>query len=678
MNIKLFSDTKILADHQPLPVLLAAADLARDLKKTCLLSSDEGKRRGEAGICGGICLKEGRQEKECYRIYVEGNRLICEASGDMGFIYGIYAISREVLGIQNFWFWNDQEIHAKDFREVADSYEVISKPFAVRLRGWFINDEVLLHTWQVDRRREGPWEMALETLLRCGGNMVIPGTDKNSRMNRKLAFDRGLYLTHHHAEPLGAEMFARAYPDLVPSYAQYSEKYRKLWEEAIQEQKGHKVVWNIGFRGQGDTPFWENDPSYSTPASRGELISCLIRLQYDMVKEADPEAVCCTNLYGETMELYQDGWLKLPQDVIHIWADNGFGKMVSRRQENHNPRIPALPREGAGGRHGIYYHVSFYDLQAANHMTMLPNPPSFVKKELEEVLRRGMEDYWLVNCSNIKPHVYYLDFLSLLWREGDGDIDVHLKAYIQAYYGGGHGQEIAACFREYFGSALSYGPHEDDHAGEQFANHVCRIIISQYMRDKSKAARELLWAVKEDTLAGQIKWYGELCQEGKQKSRKFLRRCQETWAALEGREQELFEDSLLLQARIYAHCYGGACLAMEGLQAALEGDYRRAFYLAGKGRKEYLAANQAMRSREHGKWHGFYANECLTDMKQTAWVLEGLMSYLRNLGDGPHFYQWQRDFLYSEEDRRVMLVMNMENHLKDLELFGLMEEKWGD
>ena len=85
-----------------------------------------------------------------------------------------------------------------------------------------------------------------------------------------------------------------------------------------------------------------------------------------------------------------------------------------------------------------------------------------------------------------------------------------------------------------------------------------------------------------------------------------------------------------------------------------------------------------MRDREHGKWHDFYANECLTDIKQTAWVLEGLMSYIRNLGDGPHFYLWQREFLYSEEDRRVVLVCNMENHLKDLELYELMEERYGD
>lgn len=61
--------------------------------------------------------------------------------------------------------------------------------------------------------------------------------------------------------------------------------------------------------------------------------------------------------------------------------------------------------------------------------------------------------------------------------------------------------------------------------------------------------------------------------------------------------------------------------------------------------------------------------------RQTAWVLEGFMSYVRNLGDGPRFYRWQREFLYPEEDKRVMLVMNMENHLRDEELFALMEAR---
>ena len=51
------------------------------------------------------------------------------------------------------------------------------------------------------------------------------------------------------------------------------------------------------------------------------------------------------------------------------------------------------------------------------------------------------------------------------------------------------------------------------------------------------------------------------------------------------------------------------------------------------------------------------------------------MGYVRSLGDGPHYFSWQRDFLYSAEDREVILVMNMENHLKDHELFELMKEQ---
>ena len=138
-------------------------------------------------------------------------------------------------------------------------------------------------------------------------------------------------------------MFVQAYPELEPKFSLYPEKFRTLWQQAIDRQKNTPTVWNIGFRGQGDKPFWEDDPQYDTPEKRGALISSLIREQYDLVKHSDPHAVCCTNLYGETMELYQQGCLDLPDEVIKIWADNGFGKMVSRRQGNSNPRVPALP-----------------------------------------------------------------------------------------------------------------------------------------------------------------------------------------------------------------------------------------------------------------------------------------------------------------------------------------------
>ncbi len=647
----------------------AVNSLKRDFEKSFLLSGQNGAE---------IRLLRGPQSQECFCLAAANGRLEIRASDELGFIYGVYEISRSLLGIQNFWFWNDQKIIPKEGIDISDDYRFQSKPYAVRYRGWFVNDEVLLRTWSLNRNPEKPWEMVFEALLRCGGNMVIPGTDADSRHYRGLASAMGLYITHHHAEPLGAEMFAQAYPKLTPSYSKYPDKFQRLWREAIRKQKNMKVIWNLGFRGQGDYPFWLNDPQYQTPESRGGLISKIIRTQYDMVRREVPGAVCCTNLYGEIMELYRGGFLKLPEDVIRIWADNGYGKMVTRRQGNHNPRVPALPEAGEKGKHGIYYHVSFYDLQAGNHITMLPNSPEFVRDELGKVLKRGAKDFWIINCSNVKPHVYFLDFISKIWRDGTADPASHRTEYVSRYFGAENKEKVSACFEAYPRYALSYGGREDEHAGEQFANHAARILVSQYMKDSRKRAEELLWATDAESLEGQIVWYRGLCGEARKGYAEYLRKCESVSACLLGDAQRLFRDSLLLQVKIYFYCFSGAYLVCQSLLLAIKKDFQRAFYVAGKARDDYRRANLAMRDREHGKWHNFYANECLTDVKQSAWVLEGLMSYLRNLGDGPHFYKWQRDFLYSEENRRVMLILNLENHLKDDELFELMKEKWDE
>ena len=649
------------------PVKRAADDLARDI----------GKRFLSDGAGDSIRLVNSRMEPELFQLVSGRSELLVYAADELGFIYGLYEISRRFLGVRDFWFWMDQDIRPRGPAVVPEDFSFASAPSAVRWRGWFINDEVLLHAWSLDGNKDMPWEMALETLLRCGGNMVIPGTDQNSVRYRPLAAARGLYITHHHAEPLGAEMFARAYPELEASYDLYPDKFHGLWQESIRAQKDNKVIWNLGFRGQGDRPFWKDDPGYSTDELRGRLLSKLIRAQYDMVKAQDPNAVCCTNLYGEIMELSRKGFLKLPEDVIRIWADNGYGKMVSRRQGNHDPRVPSLPEKNADGLHGIYYHVSFYDLQAANHMTLLPSPPETVEAELKRAMERGAGYFWIINSSNIRPHVYYLDLIAELWRKGAVSPKQHCREYAERYYGADAGGTVAECIEHYFRSAVKYGVYDDNLAGEQFTNHVPRMLVTQYMRDSSSAARDLIWMADRPALREQAALYKEKCREGVKQYGLHLRTCLSAGMTLKKPGRTVFEDSLLMQAKLLAHVWQGAMYVCESLEFAFEGDFQKAFYLAGKAKREYEAGNRAMREREHGKWRDFYRNECLTDVKQTAWVLDAFMGYLRCLGDGPHYYGWQREFLYAEKDRRVMLITNMENHLKNDELFRLMDESWG-
>ena len=373
-----------------------------------VLERDRDRVFVESGLPAStiVLLPEQTDIPEQFRIVVAKDRIEIRADDDLGFIYGILYLSEHYLGIRPFWFYMDQQIRQRKCVEIQEN-SYVSKPFAVRYRGWFINDEVLMMQWKYNENGVDGWKIGLETLLRCGGNMVIPVTDEMSRRNRRLAADMGLWITHHHAEPLGAEMFVRAYPGVSPDFLKHEELFYRLWEKAVIEQKDDHVVWNLCFRGQGDMPFWAYDQTgqFDTPKKRGRLIGDVIKKQYDLVKKHVQNPVCCTNLYGEIMELYEQGYLELPQDIIKVRADNGYGKMVTRRQNNHNPRIPSMPDPEEKSPQGIYYHVSFYDLQAANHITMLPNSVEFVDGELNQVLENGGNDFWVVNCSNIRPHV---------------------------------------------------------------------------------------------------------------------------------------------------------------------------------------------------------------------------------------------------------------------------------
>ncbi len=665
-------NTVFLAEQDLLtpPVRAALAALARDRDKVFAKTEAPGApvRLAADPAC----------RAEAYTLAAGGGALALTAGDDLGFVYGLYEISRRFFGVQPFWFWLDQAFAPRAAAAVAEDFSFVSAPFKVRWRGWFLNDETLLMGWQLDRRPEGPWEMAFEALLRLGGNLVIPGTDADARRYRDTAARMGLAITHHHAEPLGAEMFARAYPDLAPSFDAHPDAFRALWRQAIEEQRGLRVVWNLGFRGQGDRPFWEEDPQYNTPEKRGALISALIREQYDLVRAADPGAPCCTNLYGETMELWRQGLLALPGDVIKIWADNGYGKMVSRRQGNHDPRLPALPEPGQPGPHGLYYHVSFYDLQAASHLTPLANSAEFVAQELTAALKAGVRDYWVINASNVKPHTRFLDLIARIWRDGQADAAAATQGYAADYYGPAAAPAVAACLEGYAKAAVAYAPHEDARAGDQFYHHVPRMLIHAFMTDRAAPAEGLRWLCDLPSLGDQVAWCAVRYAEAADNYAACERQCQAAEAALTGAPAVLFADSVGLNAALCANWAEGALSVCCALAAGLEGRWADAFYAAGRAKRAYAASVEALFAREHGKWVGFYENECQTDLRQTVRFCTALMAFLRMQGDGPHETDWMRQYGDSAADRRVMLLLNTRPHPDDDALWRLMEQQRGD
>ena len=181
-------------------------------------------------------------------------------------------------------------------------------------------------------------------------------------------------------------------------------------------------------------------------------------------------------------------------------------------------------------------------------------------------------------------------------------------------------------------------------------------------------------------LKEQVAYYLNQIRDAVPRYRALADRVESAAIQARGRGQDdaamLIEDSIGVAVNIYRHCVQASVLVCRSLLAAYDDDLRHAFYYAGLAREQFTAGDHAMRNQEHGKWAGFWSNDCLTDVKQSAWVCTQLMGFLRCIGDGPHYVQWKRDFTYPAGEKDVWVIMNMENHENDDEIFAAMKAQW--
>ena len=620
-----------------------------------------------------------RPEAFCFRFQQINEKWILNIIGydDLGLIYGLLHYSQQYLGIDPFWFWGDLDVEQKS-EVLIPTIDYVSKEQLVKYRGWFVNDEVCLIGWKEEYPpSKEVWYPVFEALLRCGGNMVIPGTDlPKSGIHAELAAEMGLWVTHHHAEPLGAEMFLRAYTGKKPSYKEHPDLFEALWTEAIQKQKDQNIVWVLSFRGQGDAPFWQYDPEFDTPEKRGAMISKVVHRQYEMLCDAIEQPVCSMALYGEISELYKQGHIHVPDEIMKIWADNGYGKMVSRRQGNENYRIPSLPTENDSGEHGIYYHVTFHDLQASNHLTMFPSPPQLIKEEIEKSFASGATSYLLLNSGNIRQHLYPLDLVSQLWRYGTVDVEVHLQQFIKRFYLGYH-DEMTKLYKSYFEKTIKYGQNEDDRAGEEFYHHNARKIIGHWLQDRENSPNEkLFWATGEIPFIDQVNWFLEKCLEGLIGWGNLLNKCHKLSLKLSTSDKQRFYDLFVSQVELHVSGCKGFISLCKGYKSFTSQHYPLAFVQVSESIWFYQESLQAFKKSEHGKWNHFYRADWLTNVKSTLYSLEALRKYIRMQGDSPDFFLWYKEYVMPETEKYIYLEKTHRKPLSDDELARKLSEKF--
>ena len=144
--------------------------LNRDIKETFIDSKCQ-----ETNIVINYDLDNTLEGEKYIISFSNENTMILNAKGPLGAVNGLLFISKEFLNIPEFWYWMDWKQN-KEICNKLELKEYVSPSYAVKYRGWFINDEVLFLGGSNSKTDE-LFKMTFESCLRCGGNMIIPGTD---------------------------------------------------------------------------------------------------------------------------------------------------------------------------------------------------------------------------------------------------------------------------------------------------------------------------------------------------------------------------------------------------------------------------------------------------------------------------------------------------------------------
>lgn len=421
-------------------VARAAADVADDIRRIfgtrpqILPSAPPG---GNA-----IVLAESGAGWENYAVESRpGNVLEITGSDSRGVMFGLYRFASDCLGVDPFRFWSGRE-PPKSRERTWDRISIRQGDPSFRFRGWFINDEDFLNGFRPEEngRREIDYpryhacfgtalmDAICETALRAGFNTIVCASyvdilNPDERRLVDVASSRGLFITTHHQEPVGAgaRQLDLHFPEIRgTTYASHPGLWRKAWRTYIAEwAKVPDVIWQLGLRGRGDLPFWTEpgaaprDGGEAEDRRRAALVSRAMSEQLGIIREVlgrRPEHFA-TQLWLESSEFHRRGLLSVPEGTIVMFSDNSPGLKFQGD-------LCAAERLDTSRRFGLYYHLAIVH---GNHRCELV-PPSRTRQVLGDAWGRGARELLLVNVSNVRPFLYTLEAMGEMAR-GIGGFD---------------------------------------------------------------------------------------------------------------------------------------------------------------------------------------------------------------------------------------------------------------
>jgi len=569
------------------------------------------------------------------------SEIVLLAGADMrGTVYAMYEFSEKYLGVDPLYYWTD---HKPLNRERIALPVSLNKQFSApvfKYRGFFINDEDLLTGWAPGEAKDHTgislrvWNKIFETILRLKGNMVAPGTwIFPDEPQIKLAGQRGLILTQHHAIPLGLNV-ARWPKDVPYSYSSHPEILERAWRNAvIAYPPNQEVLWTVGLRGLSDASYAAFDPSVrGSDKALGELITKAIANQMQIVRSLRPDAKFITSLWQEGARLVQQGYLDIPPEVATVWPDTGYGYLQDK----------GLLTAGQGA----YYHVAMMNGRA-NQLTEMV-PVERIDSEFGRYIKAGATHYMLLNTSDIRPvSMTTKAVMDIVWKglppDAAGDSDRFYRQWSSEEFGTKAAAQVSEVYKQYFATPAHLpGEQPALEYGDQYYHTEARRLLLEHMvgaplyslpgqaptwvtpRVFSEPSENPRMQILAEALKGEIQRCGE---------------AQPRWGALWAKavaaeqlvspERRAFYRAHVLTMIAIGRESNRVLLSVaEAVQNAEMGETARARTGVARALEALDEIFKAEANAEYGKWKGWYRGDWLAGIHRTRELVQIFAKHL--------------------------------------------------
>lgn len=590
--------------------------------------------------------------------------VVCLTGADMrGTIYSIYQFSQTVLGVDPMYLWTDKQPEKRTAITLpADFARVYPKP-VFRYRGFFPNDEDLLTGWIPAAKGEQTgislkvWDNVFETILRLKGNMIVPGTwifPDDAQVHA--ATERGLIVNQHHAIPLGMNV-ARWPKDVPYNYSTHPEILERAWTNAVASYKpDEEILWSVGLRGLSDASYATLDPSVrNNDPLLGERVSQAIADQMRIVRAKYPKAEFVTDLWQEGARLMQEGYLKIPPEVMLVWADTGYGDMQDAGKV-------------AAGQ-GAYFHVAMMS-GSANQLSEMVSV-AVIQSELGRYINAGATSYLLVNTSDIRPVAMTT---RALMETAWGGVPTHASNADSDFYhrwsaeefGAKSADELTGIYKDYFaapslrawqgppgvtsaGNAPPLPPANIGPAnigkvprpyGDQYYHSEMRRLILDTLSEHQVIAipsQSPKWtpprvmptgddAMRQANLARDI----EECEAAEPRWDALWNRAVAAESLVDHDRRDYYQAAVLNMIVINRESNRALLLVAEAMQDADAGQTEKARTEADEALQALDSIQQSMKEGEYGKWKNWYRGDWLTGVYRTRELVQAYADHLRD------------------------------------------------